>query len=128
MLTKHEAQNRSWPGKFRDAFSGVAAGIRGQNSFVVHGIAAIVVITCTIGVRTDMLTTSVLLLCIAVVFTAELFNSALEYLAKAITDQDSPYIRDALNIASGAVLVASIGAAVIGMLLFGEIVLQRLND
>ena len=65
-----------------------------------------------------------LILCIAVVMAAELFNSALEQLAKAITEEKNSHIRNGLDIASGAVLVAAIGAAVIGVLVLGWQVLQ----
>ncbi|NQU23523.1 MAG: diacylglycerol kinase family protein, partial [Candidatus Nealsonbacteria bacterium] len=53
-----------------------------------------------------------------VVFCAEMFNSALESLAKAITDQFDPHVRTALNVGSAAVLVASIGAAIVGAIIF----------
>ena len=56
--------------------------------------------------------------------TAELFNSALEQLAKAITKEEDPHVRNGLDIASGAVLVAAIGAAVIGLLVLGSQALQ----
>ena len=65
-----------------------------------------------------------LILCIAVVMAAELFNSALEQLAKAITKEEDPHIRNGLDIASGAVLVAAIGAVVIGLLVLGSHVLR----
>ncbi len=55
-----------------------------------------------------------LILCITIVFSAELFNSAIEHLARAITREENPEIRDALDIASGAVSVTALGAAVVG--------------
>ena len=51
-----------------------------------------------------------LLLCIAGVLTAEMFNSALESMAKAITGESDPHLGNSLDIGSAAVLVASIGA------------------
>lgn len=58
----------------------------------------------------------VLVLCVTMVIAAELFNSAIEHLARAITREEHPEIRDALDIASGAVLVAAIGASIVGLL------------
>lgn len=46
--------------------------------------------------------------------SAELMNSSIEFLAQAITPEQNEDIRDALDVASGAVLIASIFAAVIG--------------
>ena len=127
LTPQYSPHDRTWVRKFRNAFSGITIGVRGQSSFLVHGAVAIAVVVCAIGVRADLLTTSVLVLCIVTVFASELFNSALERMARAITDQESPHIKDSLNIASGAVLVASIGSAVIGMLVFGEILIRALT-
>ena len=55
-----------------------------------------------------------------VVFAAEVFNSALESLARAVTDKTDPHIRDALDIAAGAVLTASLGSVAVGLVLFGH--------
>jgi diacylglycerol kinase len=59
------------------------------------------------------------MLCIAGVFAAEMFNSALESLAKAIDRQYNPHLADGLDIASAAVLISAAGAVVVGLLLFG---------
>ncbi len=40
-------------------------------------------------------------------------------MARAITDQKHPQIRDALDIASGAVLMAAFGSIAVGVVLFG---------
>ena len=111
-------RKRSWPKKFADAFRGVWVGVRGQSSFRVHFFFAAAVIACAVGMGMPRVEWCVLLLCIALVLTAELFNSALELLAKAITDEHDPRLADALDIGSAAVLVASIGAALVGSILF----------
>lgn len=59
-----------------------------------------------------------LLLCVTVVLAAEMFNSALESLAKALRRDYDPHIADALDIGSGAVLVAAIGAVIVGAMVF----------
>ncbi len=112
-------RDRSWTNKFGDAFHGLKEGVRGQSSFFVHLFAAAAVIVAAIVLRIDDPTQwCLLLLCIAVVFSAEMFNSALESLAKAITDQFDPHVRTALNVGSAAVLIASIGAALVGAIIF----------
>lgn len=109
---------RSWAAKFGDAFHGVREEIRSQSSFRVHFTVAAAVILCAAMLRVEPLEWCILLLCIAGVFTAEMFNTALEALARAITDQPNRHIRVALDVASAAVLTASIGAAAIGLILF----------
>jgi diacylglycerol kinase len=112
------AVERSWAHRFRDAFRGIKAGVRGQSSFFVHFFVATTVIATATVLRMDTYEWCLLLLCIAGVTTAEMFNSAIESMAKAITGESDPHVGDSLDIASGAVLVASIGAAIIGTIVF----------
>jgi diacylglycerol kinase len=60
---------------------------------------------------------AILLVCITMVLAAEAFNTALEFLAKAITQEENENIRHALDVASGAVLITSLGALAVGSLL-----------
>lgn len=109
---------RSWQQKFRDAFRGVKEGIRGQTSFLVHLLFTATVLITAAVMRMDQAQWSTVLLCITVVLTAEMFNSALESLAKAITSESNLHLGNALDIGSAAVLVASVGAAIVGTLVF----------
>lgn len=111
---------RSWARKFRDAFRGVKEGVHGQSSFFVHFFIAAAVVVAGVVLRVDLVEWCVLLLCIAGVLTAEMFNSTLESMAKAITGESDPHLGNSLDIGSAAVLVASIGAAVVGTLVFAH--------
>lgn len=92
--------------------------MRGQSSFRAHFLFALLVIAAAALVRASPIEWAVLLLCIALVLTAEMFNSALESMAKAITDQHDPRLADALDTGSAAVLVAAVGAALVGGIVF----------
>ncbi len=107
-------QSRSWPRKFRDAFRGIAVGVRGQSSFLVHAFCAVTVVVVAALANVSAWQWCVLLLCIVIVFVAEMLNSALESMAKAIDGNFHPQLRDALDTASGAVLLAAIGAVIVG--------------
>lgn len=109
---------RAWTTKFRNAFRGFADGVREQNSFQVHFSFAVAVVVAATAFRVSLLEWCVLLLCITGVVAAELFNSALEFMAKAITDQHHPHIGLALDIGSAAVLAAALGSAVVGSVIF----------
>ncbi|PQO30829.1 diacylglycerol kinase [Blastopirellula marina] len=119
-LPPYQPAPRTWIAKFRDAFRGIYIGVRAQSSFVVHLITAAVVVGLAAYLRVDVIRWSLLLLCIALVLAAELFNSAIEWLAKAIDHAENEHLRNALDVASGAVLVTSIGAAIVGGLIFLE--------
>jgi diacylglycerol kinase len=115
-----EPTERSWRHKFRDAFRGVRCGMRGQLSFRVHLFMAAAVVIAAALLRAQLCQWCALLLCIAGVLTAEMFNSAMEHFAKAVEKNRNPQIGEALDTASAAVLIASIGAAIVGALIFVE--------
>ena len=83
---------------------------------MVHLAAAAAVVGAAIALDASRLEACLLVLCITVVLGAELFNTAIEQLARAITRDHSEQVRDALDTSSGAVLLTAIGAAVVGLL------------
>ena len=111
-------RNRTWLDKFAGAFHGVAVGVRGQTSFAVHGTFVVLVISAAGLCHVSLTEWCLLLLCMTLVLTSEMFNSALETLAKAIDRQHNPYLADGLDMASGAVLLASLGASIVGSIIF----------
>jgi len=113
--TQPSTRLKRWRKKFAHAIRGLVVGVRGQDSFWVHLPALLAVIVWAAWLQVSSLRWLLLVVCIAIVLSAELFNSAIEHLARAITDEQHPEIRDALDIASGAVLIVSVGAAVVGM-------------
>ncbi len=107
-----------WIDKFRCAFRGLLLGVRGQSSFVAHFvITAIVLITAAL-LRCELWQWCALLLCIGLVLGLEYANSAIERLAKGLCTTQNADVGAALDIASAAVLIASIMAVVIGALIF----------
>lgn len=118
MRQEIRSAQRTWYQKFRCAFRGLRLGIRGQSSFVVHFAAAALTILAAALLRIDRTQWCVLMLCITIVLTAEMFNSALEHLARAVDRPDNQHLGSALDIGSAAVLTASIGASLVGALIF----------
>lgn len=115
---------RSWRDKFLDAFRGLKLGVRGHSSFFVHFFFAALVLVAGFVFRCDYLDWCVLLGCIGMVLTAELFNSAIETLYHNLDPATKERAKVCLDIAAGAVLLASITALVIGSIVF----LHRLVD
>ncbi len=118
----HEAQ-RGWSRKFGNALRGLVVGVRGHSSFAVHFPVAVCVIVAGAVLRVSLIEWCLLAGCITAVLAAEMFNSALESLAKAIDVEHNLHLGDALDIGSAAVLVTAIGAAVVG----GTILVFRLG-
>src|SRR5207302_10210646 len=109
---------RPWRAKFRDAFRGFKLGIRGHSSFFVHFFFAALVVAAAIVLRCEALEWCLLLGCIGMVLTAELLNSAVETLFRGLDASVKERVWPCLDIAAGAVLMASITAGVVGAVVF----------
>ena len=119
--------NRTWARMFADALRGVGVAIAREINFAVHGTIAAAVIGVGAYVGLSLERWCLLVLCAALVFTAEMLNTAIEHLARAVTRESHPEVRDALDVASGAVLVAATGAVVIGLIVLGQPLLALLR-
>ena len=114
MGTPYQPPRGPWYRKFQNALRGWKLGVTGQSSFRVHLVATIAIVTLAILLKMTMEQWCLLILCISTVLTAEFFNSSLERLARSVDDQYNEQLGAALDIAAGAVLVATIGAILVG--------------
>jgi diacylglycerol kinase len=108
----------SWRAKFATAFRGIKLGVRGHSSFFVHFFFSVLVLAAAVVFGCNLVEWCLLLGCIGAVLTAELFNSAVETLFRGLDIETRERTWPALDIAAGAVLLASLTAALIGALVF----------
>ena len=108
----------SWQLKFNCAFRGLQRAVRTQSSFAVHLLVATVVGLVAVILRVSSAEWCLLVLAIGLVLVAETFNTAMESLARAVDTAFHPRLRDALNMASAAVLLAAGTAVVLGLIIF----------
>lgn len=111
---------RPWRNKFADAFRGLKFGIRGHSSFAVHFFFTALVLMAAAILRCSAEEWCLLVLAIGLVLTAELFNSAVETLFRQLDPATKDRGWPSLDIAAAAVLLASIIAAIVGFLVFGQ--------
>jgi len=104
---------------FRWAFLGIADLLRHHPNAWVHLLAAIAVVSLGVLFGVSRIEWCLLVLCIAQVLALEALNSAVEYLADRISTEKHPLLGKAKDIAAGAVLLSAMGAAVVGVLIFG---------
>jgi diacylglycerol kinase len=97
--------------------------MRGERSFAVHVPMTIAVGIAAVCFRLSLVEACILGLCVSLVLMAEVFNTALEFMSREVSRDERPGIAAALDMASGAVLIASIGAAAVG----GAIFIYRLG-
>lgn len=108
---------RTWAEMFRDAARGVKIAVRGEVNFFVHLFIAVMAGVAGAIVELSDERWCLYILCVTIVLSAEMFNTAIEHLARAVTREQHPEVRDALDIASGAVLLAAVGAGFVGVLI-----------
>jgi len=103
---------------FGHAGRGIAVGLRTQRNLRVHAVAAAMVVALGLWHRVERWEWCALLLACGLVVAAELGNTTIEWLADRVTRDREPAIRDVKDAAAGAVLAASIAAAVVGAFVF----------
>ncbi|MFM8735102.1 MAG: diacylglycerol kinase [Pirellulales bacterium] len=118
---------RSWFRKFGDAFRGLFHAISTEWSFAAHLPVAAAAVACGFWFRIDREEWCLVALAIGAVVAAEVFNTSIESLAKAVESGPDPRIRDALDTASAAVLVAVLAAIVVGLVIFAPRVVALLG-
>ncbi|MBE7175484.1 MAG: diacylglycerol kinase family protein [Mucilaginibacter polytrichastri] len=100
------------------AFSGIREGFACRN-FRIQSCAAVIVVAAGFWYRISGAEWAVVLLCIGMVLSAELFNSAIEVLTDRAFDgawhKEAGRIKD---LAAGAVLMLAIIAAIVACVIF----------
>ena len=111
-------QLRTWVKKFGAAWHGIWLGLQGERSFWVHLPVATAVVVAGFAFQVTNLEWCVLVFAIALVIALEFMNSAVERLAKAITQEQNEMVGAALDLAAAAVLLSACGAVVVGSIVF----------
>jgi diacylglycerol kinase (ATP) len=104
----------------RCAVRGVAIVLRTQHNAWIHALATAVVCIAGLLVGLSRLEWCAIVLAVVAVWTAEALNTAIEVLVDLVSPARHPLAGKAKDVAAGAVLVNAIGAAVIGILVFGS--------
>ncbi len=110
-------KNASFKHRLGYAIAGIRIVWRREQSFRVQCLLGTIAIEVTAALRPGWIWAALIGLCIALVLALELANAALEYLIDHLHPQIADEIKFAKDAAAGAVLVASIGSAVVGALM-----------
>ena len=112
---------------FADAFRGLTHALQTEPNARIHTAIALGVLAAGWALHISAGEWVAIVLCIGLVFAAECFNTALEALADAVAPDPHPLVARAKDAAAGAVLLAAIGAGVIGLLVLGPHALVSLR-
>lgn len=103
---------------FRYAFEGIWTAFKDQPNLLIHLMAAVIVILAGWYFQILKIEWLVIVLTIGMVLGVELTNTAIEEVVNSFTDEIHPSAKKAKDVASGAVLVVAIMAAIIGLIIF----------
>ncbi len=103
---------------FRYAGAGFTKLIRSENNFQFHTLAALLVITAGVFSHLKAWEWLVISGCIAAVFTAEAFNTAIEKLCDLISKERKSEIGDIKDIAAAGVLLTALASFVAALVIF----------
>ncbi len=109
---------------FGHAGRGVWAALRSEVHLRFHAVATVAVIGAGLYYQIARLEWALLALAVAGVWTAELLNTAIEALTDLASPAWHPLAGKAKDVAAGAVLLAALGALVVGGLIFGPRIFQ----
>ncbi len=108
------------PRSFEHAYRGLIYAVRTQRNMRIHVIIATLVLVASLLVGVRKLELTILVLVILLVLITEMFNTALEFAVDLVTKEYHPLAKLAKDVSAGAVLVASVGAVLVGYLILAD--------
>jgi undecaprenol kinase len=120
------SMNKKTPG-FKYAFQGIAHSFRNQLNFRIHVLIALIVVTIGWYIGLSPVEWCIILISMAAVLTAELFNTSIEQHVDATHPLWNEAAGKTKDIAAAAVLVVSFFSAIIGLIIFVPRIIEKLN-
>jgi diacylglycerol kinase (ATP) len=118
----------NWVQSVNCAIEGILWTVRTQRHMRWHFVAAALVLLAALLLHVPALEFMLLTFAVTLVLFAELINTAVEVVVDLVSPEYHPLAKQAKDVAAGAVLVASIGAAVMGYLALSRQLFAPLTD
>ncbi len=104
---------------FGFAIRGIGIMLRSQQNAWIHAAATVAIVVAGVLCELSRTEWCWIVLAIVAVWTAEALNTALEFLTDVASPEFHPIAGHAKDVAAGAVLIAAVGATIIGALVLG---------
>ena len=112
---------------FRYAFQGWGYVLRTQRNAWIHSAIATAVFFVGLWLQLPARDWAVIILTAAFVFSAEFINTAIEAVVDLATAEHHPLAKIGKDVGAAAVLVAALAAVLVGLLILGPPLLQKLS-
>lgn len=103
---------------FGYAFAGIFTGIKKERNMKIHCLAMLCVAAAGLLLRISISEWCLCLVLFGMILSLELVNTAVEAVVDLVTEEKRPLAKLAKDTAAGAVLIAAIMAAGVGILIF----------
>lgn len=120
------SENKYLPSRLKSiriALEGIKYVLITQQNAWIHGAFTLAVILFALLLRITRVELVSLLLVIGLVWTAEIFNTAMEVLVDMVSPEHSQGAKIIKDISAGAVLISAIISVMVGIMVFGPKVL-----
>jgi diacylglycerol kinase (ATP) len=111
---------------FGHAFHGWWHVLKTQQNAWIHSLAATIVFVLGLWLGLSARDWAVIVLTIAMVFTAEFINTAIEAVVDLASPVHHPLAKVGKDVGAGAVLISALAAVLIGLLILGPPLWARL--
>ena len=112
---------------FRHAFAGWWYVIRTQQNAWIHAVVTVVVAMVSLWLGLNTVEWALILVAITLVWTAEFLNTALEAVVDLASPEQHQLAKTCKDVGAAAVLIASGASVLIGLLILGPPLWQRLD-
>lgn len=112
---------------FGHAFSGLGYLVRTQQAVLVHIIANILVFGMAVWLELGKADWITLLLTVSILWVAEILNTAVEVVVDMFTEEIHPLAKAAKDLGAAAVMVTATCAIIIGVIVLGPPLWERLG-
>ncbi|NDJ34886.1 MAG: diacylglycerol kinase family protein [Chloroflexi bacterium] len=112
---------------FGYAFQGWVYALRTQMNTWIHATITTAVTVVGIWVRLDVLEWAIIVLAIGAVWALEFMNTAVEAIIDLVSPEPHPLAKVGKDVAAASVLVMAGAAAIVGFLILGPPLIERLR-
>lgn len=123
---KEYKKAKNWKMVFGNALNGLLFAFKTQRNFIFHFIISFLVIILAIWLKITFGRFIILLLLIVFCLVVEMANTVVEKTVDLITNKWDPKAKIAKDLAAGMMLLASLGAVLVGLLILLPPLWQKL--
>jgi diacylglycerol kinase len=129
-MIQNDRKKFSWQARrksFVYAWQGFKALLSTEHNTRIHLVLTITVIGAALVLRVSRIELIILVMVMATVWVAEIFNTALEKAMDFMSTEHHPQIKLVKDLAAAAVLITAIAAIIVGCLIFIPKMLQYIG-